>query len=274
MPGPADPAPVCALSDEACAQLARRLAADEPKQREHLLRLLAREPGIVLERYGGRLTGAELDLFEPLRANFEVGGPVCAIGGPGCACGGQRWQRSLCAPQVRHYLDKLRPGSVAPATRKNRRYAKLQRLVREGAYFSDAAMRKRHPLLFHEYVGQHTAAAPPSRGQTLSESILQQHDELQAREALVQAQAAAPFEPETESDSEEGGLPSKQGPAPLSQAELQDSRSELIALLQSLFLAGKDPGADYADMDNCSSLDGENAEQQERDRQEDWFASD
>ena len=58
-----------------------------------------------------------------------------------------------------------------------RRHAKLQRLQQEG-YFSDTAMRKRYPLLYHQYIGQHTAEEPPA-AKSLSESILQQHDELQ-----------------------------------------------------------------------------------------------
>ena len=111
------------------------------------------------------------------------------------------------------------------------------------------------------------------RSQKLSESILQQHDMVQARDALVQAQEAAPFEPETESDSEDEAIPCKQGAPPLTQAELQNNRSELIALLSSLYLAGKEPGGDYATVDADSSLDGDNAEELERDLQEDWFNS-
>lgn len=136
-------------------------------------------------------------------------------------------------------------------------------------------MRKRHPLLYHQYVGQHTAEEPPA-AKSLSESILQQHDELQAREQLVAAQAhakaQAEFEPETESDSaDEAEPPSKHGPAPLSAAQLQDSRDELIALLQTLYLDGKDPQADYKAVDGDSSLDGDHAAELEHDLEDKYF---
>ena len=158
-----------------------------------------------------------------------------------------------------------------------RRYAKLQRLLREGAYFSDTAMRKRQPLLYHQYLGQHLAEAPPA-AKTLSESILQQHDELQARERLQEAQAradaAAELEPETETSSDEEAepaFPSKHGPAPLSSEQLRDSRSELLTVLQTLYLDGKDPEVDYQAVDADSSLDGDNAAEQEQDLEDQHF---
>ena len=155
-----------------------------------------------------------------------------------------------------------------------RRYAKLQRLLQEGTFFSDQAMRAREPLLFHEYLGQYSSANPPQQSR-LSENLLQQHDELQAREQLQQAQAAAQAkesafvpEEETESDSEEP-VPSKEVPA-LSAAQLQDHQAELVEVMKGAFLDGRDPEADYAAIDLDSSLDDDNSEH-EQDRQERHF---
>ena len=161
-----------------------------------------------------------------------------------------------------------------------RRHAKLQRLLEEGSFFSDQAMQARQPLLFHEYLGQYSTFQAPQQAK-LSESLLQQHDELQAQEQLHQAQAEAqaqvqepPFVPEeeTDSDSEPEPVPSKEVPS-LSAAQLQDQQAELIEVMKACFLDGSDPEADYAAIDNDSSLDDDNPEH-EQDLQEQHFEYD
>lgn len=152
-------------------------------------------------------------------------------------------------------------------------------MLEEGTYFSDQAIRARRPLLFHEYLGQYSNFQAPQQQSKLSESLLQQHDELQAREQLHQAQAAAQAEEqafvpevETESDSEPEAVPSKEVPS-LSAAQLQDQQAELVEVMKACFLDGNDPEADYAAIDNDSSLDDDNPEH-EQDLQERHFEFD
>ena len=85
----------------------------------------------------------------------------------------------------------------------------MNRLLSDGAYFSDAAMRTRQPLLYHQLLGQYLPPPMPSRMDTLSDSILSQADELQARHQLEEAQqqqrreqAGQVSEQETESEEE------------------------------------------------------------------------
>lgn len=69
---------------------------------------------------------------------------------------------------------------------KNRRMAELERLIEEGEYFGDTAMRDREPLLFKQYITKYTndpLAARPNKPRTLSESLMQsaEEQELQQR---------------------------------------------------------------------------------------------
>jgi len=66
--------------------------------------------------------------------------------------------RALDSFDVRHHLGQLEFASdasrVAKRTR-NRRLKCMQRLLREGSYFSEEEMSRRRPALHHEYVGRH-----------------------------------------------------------------------------------------------------------------------
>ncbi|NWH82408.1 CCD97 protein, partial [Piaya cayana] len=54
-----------------------------------------------------------------------------------------------------------RPRRSPARTRlRNRRYAALRRLIQEGDYFSEEAMRAREPLLYHHYIGRYRGAEP------------------------------------------------------------------------------------------------------------------
>ena len=135
----------------------------EQKRREYLETLLHRDPGVFLERYASKLTDAERALFEPLRGNYEVD----------------------------FYLklaedDAKRAASKTSATTKNRRHAQLNRLVADGSYFSEDAMRNRAPLLHHQYIGQYVPEAPATAA-TLSDSAMQQLEEQEHQARLQKA---------------------------------------------------------------------------------------
>ena len=155
-------------------------------------------------------------------------------------------------------------------------------------------MRTRAPLLYHQYVGQFQPQEPPPKSGKLSESILHQHDQLQAATALrqqEQAQLGNVGEEEEESDESsdrssqlavETPTVSKYGPesdaasnvVAISAQELQENREELIQILQAQFLQGKDSSMDYSKIDHDElGLDDDNAAEADRDAVDKHFES-
>ncbi|KAF0900952.1 hypothetical protein E2562_037086 [Oryza meyeriana var. granulata] len=127
-----------------------------PDHKAALLALLSRDSPLFLERYGGALSHDELAAFDALAADYEVG-----------------W-----------HLRRLRAalaGGSPPASRvRNRRRAYLDRLVREGEYFSEEAMREREPYLHHEYLGRFqdpTGRAMARPGERWSETLMRRAEE-------------------------------------------------------------------------------------------------
>jgi hypothetical protein len=127
-----------------------------PRRRAELRALLARDAPLFLERYGSALSAGELAAFDALSPDYEVD-----------------W-----------HLRRLRAaaaGAPPPAVRvRNRRRAYLDRLVREGEYFSEEAMREREPYLHHEYLGRFQdplgrAMARP--GERWSETLMRRAEE-------------------------------------------------------------------------------------------------
>ncbi|KAL9242747.1 hypothetical protein vseg_016716 [Gypsophila vaccaria] len=99
-----------------------------------LLDLLSRDVAVFLERYGTQLTSQELEEFDVLKDDYEI-----------------NWH-------IKHLQSLLSPTSeqrrLQSLTVKNRRRAYMDKLVSEGNYFSEDAMREREPYLHHEYVGK------------------------------------------------------------------------------------------------------------------------
>ncbi|CAN6215198.1 unnamed protein product [Urochloa humidicola] len=127
-----------------------------PRRQAELRALLARDAPLFLERYGSTLSADELAAFDALGADYEVG-----------------W-----------HLRRLRAaaaGAPPSAARvRNRRRAYLDRLVCEGEYFSEEAMREREPYLHHEYLGRFQdplgrAMARP--GERWSETLMRRAEE-------------------------------------------------------------------------------------------------
>lgn len=86
------------------------------------------------ERYGSLLTSDELREFDAVNADYEI-----------------NWH-------LKHLRSKNTPTSEdlrsRSATVRNRRRAYLDKLICDGQYFSEDAMREREPYLHHEYVGK------------------------------------------------------------------------------------------------------------------------
>ncbi|MED6136717.1 hypothetical protein PIB30_058412 [Stylosanthes scabra] len=137
------------MSSEAMEKISERLSCLEnlyfpralqstatlPSQRKQIFRdLLSRDVALFLERYGSELTSNELGEFDSMKDDYEVNWHVKRL-------------RSIMNPTSK----ELRMRSV---TVKNRRRAYLDKLVSDGHYFSEDAMREREPYLHHEYVGK------------------------------------------------------------------------------------------------------------------------
>lgn len=115
---------------------------------------------MILERYGSKLTFDELREFDALNENYEVNWHLKHL-------------RSIMSPT----LDELRSRSV---TVKNRRRAYLDKLIFDGQYFSEDAMRDREPYLHHEYVGKFQDLSGRSMarpGERWSETLLRRSEE-------------------------------------------------------------------------------------------------
>lgn len=264
------------LSGDLSLRLPANLQRDQadsvtPKKRkEYVTNLLERDPGVFLERYASKLLEQERAQFEPLRDDYEVD-----------------FYLKLAEDQI------ATAGSRLSATAKNRRLAQLNRLVEDGNFFSDDAMRGRAPLLHQQYVGLYApAAAPSATAPTLSGTLLRQHDEEQHRNRLQQQkESEAMIEEEEESSSEDSGLlhshsgqtaeasrneevsANKHGNiAPGDQ--LQNSQ-DFIALMHQRFLAGDDHEyVDYGAIDKNAALDEDWAAQADGDAQEKYFDAD
>lgn len=179
--------------------------ASEQRKKEYLQALLLHDPGVFLERHGSSLSTFERDQFQPLRGDYEV----------------DFYLRLLADGE-----DEKKRSQVS----RNRRLAAMNRLLKEGTYFSEKEMRDRQPGTYHQYIGQYHPPEVPEvpgegcqAGALLAESIMRQQDELSMRQrAQDEARqwgraeaAAAAQESEEESDSEdERSQGQQQGAAP------------------------------------------------------------
>jgi len=134
-----------------------RLPPDAAEITSHIIGLLQRDPAVFLERYGPLLQPQEISMFEPLREiNYEI----------------DYWLRHVQQQHEQLEVSSSNQGNShqLSTTVKNRRLAYMQRLQKQGDYFSEDSMRTREPLIWHEYVGQHeghpvpTAAAASGEG--------------------------------------------------------------------------------------------------------------
>ena len=238
----------------------------DQKRKEYLEVLLQRDPGVFLERYASKLTQAERAQFEPLRGDYEVD-----------------FYLKLAEDDAKRAANKV------SATAKNRRHAQLKRLVADGSYFSEDAMRNRAPLLHHQYIGQYAPAAP-STAATLSDSAMQQLEEQEHQTRLQKAreeQAMIEEEEETSSDEEDTQQPVTKHPSisaeeqnldlhidiPL--ADRAQYHEDFLQMMQQRFLSGKDhEHTNYAVIDANVALDDDWAAEAEEDAQEKYFDAD
>lgn len=119
------------------------------------------------ERYGSELTAEELKEFDVLKGDYEINWHLKHL-------------RSVLSPTV----EELKSRSTKI---KNRRRAYLDKLVSDGQYFSEDAMREREPYLHHELLGkfQDPCGRSMSRpGERLSETLMRMSEETMLLEKI------------------------------------------------------------------------------------------
>ncbi|XP_065511308.1 coiled-coil domain-containing protein 97 [Caloenas nicobarica] len=144
-----------------------------------------------------------------------------------------------------------RPRRAPARTRlRNRRFAALRRLVREGRYFSEREMRARAPRLYQRYIGRFRRGGdppePPPDPPSLAQLLLRSLD----REP-----------PQEDDSSDEDGDP----PA----GERLMLRQEFITRMYQRFLDGEDSDFDYSQVDENPDMD--NLDIVSRDAEERYF---
>ncbi|KAF3621786.1 putative casein kinase II subunit beta-4-like isoform X1 [Capsicum annuum] len=140
---------------------AHQSSASTPSQRKSLLLdLLSRDVPLFLERYGTQLTSDELNEFENLKYDYEI-----------------NWHLNHLRSVISPTQEDLKSRSVKI---KNRRRAYLDKLLSDGQYFSEDAMREREPYLHHEYLGKFQDPSGRSMarpGERWSETLMRQSEE-------------------------------------------------------------------------------------------------
>ncbi|TYK12071.1 coiled-coil domain-containing protein 97 [Cucumis melo var. makuwa] len=246
--------------------------ASNPSQRKAiLLDLLSRDVAVFLERYGSQLTSNELHEFDALKDDYEINWHLKHL-------------RSIKSPTS----DELHTRSVIV---KNRRRAYLSKLIYDGQYFSEDAMREREPFLHHEYVGkfQDPSGRGMARpGERWSETLMRRSEEamlvakirgeqrrlgVAERDLVTRAMDDQHERPATEnSEGAEGG---SNHVATLSEADMQDQMDQFTYIMHQKFLLGEDSEhLDYSKIDNDETLDDHWMREANDDAEEKYFDED
>jgi len=211
--------------------------------------LVQSKPALFLQRFGRFLSVTQLDYFESLRDDdFEVS----------------------------HYLKETKQltcRKVRQQRVKNRRYAMLQRmLAASDPHFSEAAMRERNPLLYQQLVGKFMTAEEKAADEavdmtncSLSKIILEHMDINKERDDRKREEKE---EQEEEFDTDEEVEEDDKSVARLEGGK-EFLKQEFVNAAYQSFLAGKDSGLDYSQIDADATLDDLDAEEQEE--QEKYF---
>jgi len=219
----------------------------EDEKKKIVTELVQNKPAVFLQRFGRFLSVSQLDYFESLQDDdFELS----------------------------HYLretKQLTCRKVRQQRVKNRRYAMLQRMLASSdTHFSESAMRERNPLLYQQLVGKFMTAEEKAADEavdmtncSLSKIILEHMDinkERDDRKREEKEEQEEEFDSEEEADGDDKNVARLEGGK-------EFLKQEFVNAAYQSFLAGKDPGLDYAQIDADATLDdleAEELEQQER----------
>ncbi|XP_028762225.1 coiled-coil domain-containing protein 97-like isoform X2 [Neltuma alba] len=261
-------------------------AAADPSQRKAIFSdLLSRDVALFLERYGSLLTSNELREFDALKSDYEINWHLKRL-----------W--SIMSPTS----EELRMRSV---TVKNRRRAYLDKLMCDGDYFSEDAMREREPYLHHEYVGRfqdQSGRGMARPGERWSETLMRRSEEafLVAKirgeqQRLGVAERDWIGNERIQEEEERRNVTRDRHPtaahlnhsddpsdqtreneeSSLSPEELQDRLNQFTYIMQQKFLLGEDQEhLDYSRIDNDETLDDHWQREANVDAEEKYFADD
>ncbi|KAF8379167.1 hypothetical protein HHK36_028596 [Tetracentron sinense] len=222
--------------------------ASNPSQRKSiLLDLLSRDAAVFL--------GEELGEFDAMKDDYEISWHLKHL-------------RSLLSPTS----EEVRSRSVMV---KNRRRAYLDRLICDGQYFSEDAMRGREPYLHHEYVGkfQDPSARSMARpGERWSETLMRRSEEAILVAKIRGEQQRLDQEVVNGAQCTGGELHEE---VTLSAAEMQDQMDQFTHIMQQKFLSGEDSQhLDYSKIDEDETLDDHWLREANHDAEEKYFAED
>ncbi|XP_062995732.1 coiled-coil domain-containing protein 97 isoform X2 [Elgaria multicarinata webbii] len=266
-PGPVqddDPAVLAMFRAVASSRLAvRSQQKDEPDftptQKLAILQDLYRtKPLVFLERFRTALREEHLPCFQHLSGNYEAD--------------------FYCAEVRRAGLGKTRHTRV-----RNKRYAALQQLIRDGEYFSDEQMRCRDPLLYEQYIGQYLSeeelqalgSSKLEAAGSLSGVLLDSYQEQVIQRRLqVQQELEEACEEEEEEDSDDDDGEDKASDPGMEewvpdQEEKAILREEFTSRMYQRFLDGKDGDFNYSEVDENPDFD--NLDIVTRDEEERYF---
>ncbi|KAI9007117.1 coiled-coil domain-containing protein-domain-containing protein [Gaertneriomyces semiglobifer] len=254
--------------------LGDRSLPDETTTRATLERMLARDLGLFLEKWGRYLSKEKLELFRPYEEQYEV----------------------------RFYLTQLlAPPTPSKAQIRNRRLTYLAQNA-ASSYFSDASFKEREPALYEEYIGQHIpelerqAAFPDEM--TLVQRLYANIDRASYEEEMRREESQAQESYEEFDSESEGDGSDNEGTTRLSNDNHHDSRKmvpvendeeshedheelspeeretlaeEFRNLMRRRFAEGKDAEFDYNEVDNDPQYD--QSDEFQRDQAEAYFDS-
>ncbi|XP_028652936.1 coiled-coil domain-containing protein 97 isoform X1 [Erpetoichthys calabaricus] len=219
------------------------------------------KPLIFLERYYRHLQPEHLTCFQHLAGSYEV--------------------EFYCAEIHRNNSQKNSRTRI-----KNKRYAALQGLIREGEYFSDERMRSRDPLLYEQCIGQYLTddemmeqnARSMSESRCLSDVLLSSYQEqlIQRKMELQQEREEGAEEEEEEEEEDDDEENEQDGPAGSMETEWVPTaeekvmlREEFISRMHQRFLDGEDRDFNYSEVDDNPEYD--NLEIVNQDAEERYF---
>ncbi|KAG2257953.1 hypothetical protein Bca52824_077247 [Brassica carinata] len=244
--------------------------ASSDQRKSILLDLLRRDPAVFLERYGSQLSLDELLAFDALKHDYEVD-----------------WHLKNLRKKISPTSGELKSRSVAV---RNRRLAYLNKLVSEGQYFSEDAMRDREPYLHHEDSDEMAEeAALVSRIREEQQRLGVAECDWVGNENMEESEEESEQEEvETEDEEEEeekqtgassslaeaGGAENKQGTV-LPPEEMQEMMEQFTSIMQQKFLSGEDhEHLDYTKIDNDENLDDHWLREVGLDAEEKYFGDD
>ncbi|CAD5334189.1 unnamed protein product [Arabidopsis thaliana] len=189
------------------------------------------------------------------------------------------WHLKNLRKKISPTSEEIKSRSVAV---RNRRLAYLNKLVSEGQYFSEDAMRDREPYLHHEYVGKfqdvmgRNMARP---GERWSETLMRRAEEAvlvtRIREEQQRLGVAESDWVEASSSSLNGKEQNNKATTVLPPEEMQDMMDQFTSIMQQKFLSGEDhQHLDYAKIDNDETLDDHWLREIGRDAEDKYFDED